>query len=390
MASSHTASTSTSTVVGSDRNRFSYQGGGWDNELPVENITRATKRRKVHVGFNIPSPDSVAITDEADMTTTEMSNPASGALQSVLSSNSSQLSSFQRHVAELEHTSDTKSYNSSSSKTIPHHHEYGMAPVPTSTTTSSSSSYQSSSSSTSSTYNLHTSPIPTLTPRPLSRPTPKVVIFSEFPYFLTRLAIEFKALDISFSQLIGKSIHKHKELMRFKHIPTVRVLLLSSEGAHGLDLSFVTNIFLLNTVLNDSVEQQVISRAYRMGATHSVIVEEIYTQHTVEEQIYRTKHDPANKHSDEALDHTTASTNADIDSSITTTTEGIQKETTTRGSSSSFSSSSSSSAASKKKGTKRHSHHTHSAAAKAHVHTSQLQRLLKSTELLPLGLEYAT
>ena len=175
--------------------------------------------------------------------------------------------------------------------------------------------------------------------------------------------------------------------MRFKHIPTVRVLLLSSEGSHGLDLSFVTNIFLLNTVLNDSVEQQVISRAYRMGATHSVIVEEIYTQHTVEEQIYRTKHDTTNKekHSDdEALDHTCS---PGLDGS--NSTEGIQKE-----GSSSFSSSSSSSSSSvstqKKKGTKRHSHHTNSAAAKAHVHTSQLQRLLKSTELLPLGLEYAT
>ena len=71
----------------------------------------------------------------------------------------------------------------------------------------------------------------------------------------------------------------------------ILINLFYSEGSHGLDLSFVTHIFLINALLDNSLEQQVVSRAYRMGATRSVIVEQIYTNSTIEEHLYNMKND---------------------------------------------------------------------------------------------------
>ena len=64
-----------------------------------------------------------------------------------------------------------------------------------------------------------------------------------------------------------------------------------------MDLSFVTHIFLINALLDNSLEQQVVSRAYRMGATRSVIVEQIYTNATIEEHLYHIKNDHNNNRS---------------------------------------------------------------------------------------------
>jgi hypothetical protein len=44
------------------------------------------------------------------------------------------------------------------------------------------------------------------------------------------------------------------------------VMLLCADGSHGLDLSFVTHIFLLGRVEDAAIKQQVVSRADRMGA----------------------------------------------------------------------------------------------------------------------------
>ncbi len=59
------------------------------------------------------------------------------------------------------------------------------------------------------------------------------------------------------------------------------------DGSHGLDLSFVTHIFLMDTIFDESLENQVVSRAYRMGAVCPVVVEQLIMSETVEEQIFR-------------------------------------------------------------------------------------------------------
>ena len=68
-----------------------------------------------------------------------------------------------------------------------------------------------------------------------------------------------------------------KALQRFQIITSANVLLLSNNGSRGLDLSFVTHIFMMDSLVDISLEQQVVSRAYRMGAKQNVVVEFIYS-----------------------------------------------------------------------------------------------------------------
>jgi superfamily II DNA or RNA helicase len=53
----------------------------------------------------------------------------------------------------------------------------------------------------------------------------------------------------------------------------VRVLVMDASGAVGLDLSFVQHVFLMEPLGDLSLEQQIISRAHRLGATHAVHAE---------------------------------------------------------------------------------------------------------------------
>ena len=55
--------------------------------------------------------------------------------------------------------------------------------------------------------------------------------------------------------------------------PRCSVLLMDEAGSVGLDLSFVPWVFLMEPLENASLEEQVISRAHRMGAKAAVQVE---------------------------------------------------------------------------------------------------------------------
>ncbi|KAL1522752.1 hypothetical protein AB1Y20_017724 [Prymnesium parvum] len=54
------------------------------------------------------------------------------------------------------------------------------------------------------------------------------------------------------------------------------ILVLCEDGSHGLDLSFVTHLFIVNPIKDPAKFQQVVSRAHRMGAQESVRVETIH------------------------------------------------------------------------------------------------------------------
>ena len=60
------------------------------------------------------------------------------------------------------------------------------------------------------------------------------------------------------------------------------VLLLEEDGSTGLDLSFVTHIFLLDRIKDPALETQIISRAHRMGSTGPVAVHLVQVQETEE------------------------------------------------------------------------------------------------------------
>ncbi|EJK74515.1 hypothetical protein THAOC_03799 [Thalassiosira oceanica] len=65
------------------------------------------------------------------------------------------------------------------------------------------------------------------------------------------------------------------------------VMLLSKQGSVGLDLSFVSHIFFLESFYDKSVQKQVIARAYRMGALGPVHVEHVMAEESIEELMER-------------------------------------------------------------------------------------------------------
>lgn len=80
--------------------------------------------------------------------------------------------------------------------------------------------------------------------------------------------------------------------MTFQHDTDCMALIMDGSAALGLDLSFVTYVFLMEPIWDRSMEEQVISRAHRMGATRPIHVETLAMRGTIEEQMLEYLHDP--------------------------------------------------------------------------------------------------
>lgn len=120
----------------------------------------------------------------------------------------------------------------------------------------------------------------------------KVIVFSQFRQILNvvgdRLIRRFGGGCIS--EYWGTT--RNQELDKFSKDRQCFCMLLGLEGSHGLDLSFVTHIFFLDEILDKSVESQVVARAYRMGASQAVKVEQLVASNSIEELIVeRNKRD---------------------------------------------------------------------------------------------------
>ena len=117
----------------------------------------------------------------------------------------------------------------------------------------------------------------------------KVIVFSKFPNHFHLIREELQQENILFSDFAGvTSRQKASELDRFRHDPGVKVLLLNSSGAVGLDLSFVSHVFLMEPIYDRSLESQIIARAWRMGAKGAVHVYRLAMAGSVEEVILKS------------------------------------------------------------------------------------------------------
>ena len=133
----------------------------------------------------------------------------------------------------------------------------------------------------------------------------KVIIFSQFRSLLNligdRLLRKFGQRCIA--EYWGQS--RSDELHKFVHSRRCFAMLLGKDGSLGLDLSFTTNIFFLDEIWDKSLESQVVSRAYRMGARtrerggKGVVVEKLVAANSIEELI----HDKVNSEYSELGSH---------------------------------------------------------------------------------------
>lgn len=84
-----------------------------------------------------------------------------------------------------------------------------------------------------------------------------------------------------------KGKYRTQELHKFIYEKDCICMLLGKDGSEGLDLSFTTHIIFLEQVWDKSLQQQAVSRAYRMGARGSVSVETLIAADTVEDTMLR-------------------------------------------------------------------------------------------------------
>ncbi|XP_077250709.1 SNF2 domain-containing protein / helicase domain-containing protein / F-box family protein [Tasmannia lanceolata] len=115
----------------------------------------------------------------------------------------------------------------------------------------------------------------------------KVIIFSQFLEHIHVIEQQLTGAGIEYVGMYSPmhSSNKMKSLTIFQHDPNCMALLMDGSAALGLDLSFVTHVFLMEPIWDRSMEEQVISRAHRMGATRPIHVETLAMHGTIEEQM---------------------------------------------------------------------------------------------------------
>ena len=128
---------------------------------------------------------------------------------------------------------------------------------------------------------------------PLGLPSPrKAIVFTQFDIHASLLIDRLKAAvpaapDICVVRYTHHMSQQDKAnaLAHFQRDPRCGVLIMDETGALGLDLSFVQHVFLMEPIANKSFEEQVVSRAHRMGAKEEVHVEVLAMCDTYEEEI---------------------------------------------------------------------------------------------------------
>lgn len=124
---------------------------------------------------------------------------------------------------------------------------------------------------------------------PLKTAPEKVIIFSQFLEHIHVIEQQLTGSGIKFAGMYSPmhSSNKMKSLLAFQHDENCMVLLMDGSAALGLDLSFVTHVFLMEPIWDGSMEEQVISRAHRMGAARPINVETLAMRGTIEEQMLK-------------------------------------------------------------------------------------------------------
>lgn len=121
----------------------------------------------------------------------------------------------------------------------------------------------------------------------------KVIIFSQFLEHIHVIEQQLTIAGIIYSGMYSPMplASKRSALTKFQEDPTCMALVMDGTAALGLDLSFVTRVFLMEPIWDRSMEEQVISRAHRMGATRPIHVETLAMRGTIEEQMLKLLQD---------------------------------------------------------------------------------------------------
>lgn len=118
----------------------------------------------------------------------------------------------------------------------------------------------------------------------------KVLVYSQFTAFLKILLKEMQVQKRGVLYLDGATKNREELVTRFQEDPEMQVFLISLKaGGVGLNLTAADYVFLYDPWWNESVENQAIDRAHRIGRKEKVIAKRYVTVESVEEKIMKLK-----------------------------------------------------------------------------------------------------
>ena len=121
----------------------------------------------------------------------------------------------------------------------------------------------------------------------------RVLIFSQFTGFLSKVAEQLTAEGIEYAYLDGRTKKRAEVIDGFKR-GTVPIFLISLKaGGFGLNLTEADYCILLDPWWNPASEQQAIDRIHRIGQTRNVMVYRLVAKETIEEKVMALKADKA-------------------------------------------------------------------------------------------------
>ncbi|KAI7898240.1 SNF2 family N-terminal domain-containing protein [Cokeromyces recurvatus] len=125
----------------------------------------------------------------------------------------------------------------------------------------------------------------------------KCVIFSQWAKALDMLKEGLKKNNINFIMVqSGAPSANKKNISKFQEDPNVNVILLHARSqSSGLTLVVAQTVFIVEPVLNESLEKQAINRIHRIGQTKETDVFWYIIQDTIEERI-QAIHDVKREH----------------------------------------------------------------------------------------------
>lgn len=121
----------------------------------------------------------------------------------------------------------------------------------------------------------------------------RVLIFSQFTRFLTKVADLLHRADIEYAYLDGRTKNRDAAIARFKEGTAPAFLISLKAGGFGLNLTEADYCILLDPWWNPATEQQAIDRTHRIGQTQNVMVYRMVARETIEEKVMALKEEKA-------------------------------------------------------------------------------------------------
>jgi len=123
-------------------------------------------------------------------------------------------------------------------------------------------------------------------------PEDKIIIFTQFHSLVDHLSQIFAQLNIQHTVLRGAPSEINMSLLKFKHIPELKVLLMSIEqAASGINVPEANHVFFAHPIFGMEFEKaaltynQCIGRAFRIGQLKNVFVKLFVTMESLEEDL---------------------------------------------------------------------------------------------------------